>query len=123
MTILIDTHIFLWALIDPERLGQERRNVLQTRANEVFLSSISIVELIIKASLGKLDLGFNPLEMAEKSGFGLLEYSAQDALGLQDLPLYHKDPFDRMIIAQSLNRGFPIMTVDGQFAHYPCKLI
>ncbi|MFP4307718.1 MAG: type II toxin-antitoxin system VapC family toxin [Desulfococcaceae bacterium] len=123
MNILIDTHIFLWSLSSPERLAEKRRFELESPANEVYLSSMSIAELMIKQVVGKIQIDFNPLEMARKVGFQLLDFSGADALFLCEMPLHHRDPFDRMIIAQSLVNGFPIMTDDAKFQKYACKVI
>ena len=123
MNIIIDTHIFLWALSEPNKLTSKFRSELETPANRIFISAVSLVEIMIKASLGKLEVDFDPLVMAEKTGFDLLSFSPQDALPLKHLPFHHKDPFDRMLISQGLSRGFKIMTQDSKFAQYDCKLV
>lgn len=78
---------------------------------------------MIKHSIGKLNITFDPVEMANLSGFSLLDFSAHDAMQLRDLPLYHKDPFDRMLIAQALQKKYAIMTEDVLFKPYHCKLV
>ena len=123
MKILIDTHIFLWMLSCPERLGEKRRYELESPANEVFLSSISIAELMIKSSIGKINIDFNPLEMAEKMQVDILDYSGTHAIALRKLPLHHKDPFDRMIIAQALTNKLDLMSDDSKFSLYAVKII
>jgi len=123
MKIIIDTHIFLWAISAPHKMNERKQAALKTATNIIYLSSISIVELMIKSSLGKLQINFDPLEIAEQSGFELLDFSAQDAMALKDMPFHHKDPFDRMLIAQSNTRGFPMMTDDKKFHLYDCKLL
>jgi len=123
MKIIIDTHVFLWAISEPEKIAAAKRTELESPANTVYVSSVSIVELMIKSSLGKLQVNFDPVEIAGQSGFELLDFSAEDALPLNDMPFHHKDPFDRMLIAQSQARGLPVMTDDGKFALYDCKLI
>jgi len=121
--ILIDTHIFLWAISEPDKINLRHRTELETAANTVYVSSISMVELMIKSSIGKLQIDFDPVEVAEQSGFELLDFSAQDAMPLKDMPFHHRDPFDRMLIAQGVARGISIMTTDGKFSRYDCKLI
>jgi len=121
--IIIDTHIFLWALSDPDKIHPPKRVELETAANTIYVSSISIVEMMIKASLGKLSFNFDPVEMAERSGFELLDFSALDVMPLKGLPFHHKDPFDRMLIAQGISRNYTIMTHDSKFNPYECKLI
>lgn len=109
MRIIIDTHIFLWAISKSSKLDKKYRQEIETAANIIFVSSVSITELMIKASIGKLDVNFDPIEIAKESGFELLDFSAEDALVLKELPLHHKDPFDRMLISQALNRKYSQM--------------
>lgn len=123
MKIIIDTHIFVWALSNPARLTPQQRAKLETPANTIFVSSASIAELMIKHSIGKLNVTFDPVEMANLSGFSLLDFTAQDALQLRDLPLHHKDPFDRMLIAQALQNKYAVMSNDALFKPYDCKLV
>jgi len=121
--ILVDTHIFLWMLSYPDRLNEKRRYELESRANEVFLSAMSIAELMIKHSLGKIDIKFDPLEMAQKMGLEILNFSGPEAMVLGKLPLLHKDPFDRMLIAQTLVNRLSLMSDDSKFLPYDCKTI
>ncbi|PCI45411.1 MAG: PIN domain nuclease [Proteobacteria bacterium] len=123
MKIIIDTHIFLWAISDLNRISMRQREELETATNTIYVSSISVVELMIKSSIGKLQVNFNPVEIAEKSGFEMLDFSAKDAIPLKDMPFHHKDPFDRMLIAQSMARGIPVMTNDKKFNLYHCKVL
>ena len=123
MKIILDTHIFLWALASPGKIKKEKRFEIEILSNIVYVSAISITELMIKASLGKLKIDFDPVAMAEKSGFELLNFTGKDALRLKELPYHHRDPFDRMIIAQGMSNNFPIMTEDEHFRDYECKLI
>ena len=123
MNVLIDTHIFLWALAEPKRLNAFHKQELVSPANRVWLSSISIAELMIKSSIGKLQIDFDPVEQAETMGLDLLDFTAEDAGRLGDLPLHHRDPFDRMLIAQSLSKNLCITTEDVKFSAYECALI
>ncbi|MCJ8268951.1 MAG: type II toxin-antitoxin system VapC family toxin [Psychrosphaera sp.] len=123
MKIIIDTHIFLWALSEPEKLDAQKKQALQALYNTIYVSSVSIAEMMIKASIGKLNVNFDPVEMTEKMGFELLDFTAKDALLLKEMPLHHKDPFDRMLLAQSITNNFVIMSDDQKFIHYDCKLI
>ena len=79
MRILIDTHIYLWALAAPERISPQKRQELETLANVIYVSSVSIAEIMIKASLGKLHADFDPIEMTKEMGFQPLNFSAEDA--------------------------------------------
>lgn len=122
MKILIDTHIFLWALAQPDRLEEKQRALLQALYNSIYVSAVTVAELSIKTSIGKLAMDFDPVEMVEKAGFELLDFTARDALLLKDMPFHHKDPFDRMLIAQSLRNDISVMTSDRKFGLYGCKM-
>ena len=123
MNIIIDTHIFLWSLLTPFKLSDTKRSALEDLSNTIYLSSVSIAELMIKASVGKLQVDFNPVEMAQESGFELLGFSAEAALLLKDMPFHHKDPFDRMLVAQALADNYSLMTDDPKIAQYDCQLL
>ena len=123
MRILIDTHVFIWAVSAPERLSPENRSELESRANIVYLSSISIAEIMIKASLGRLSFDHDPIACAETLGFELLGFSPADAVLLRDLPFHHRDPFDRMLIVQSMARNVRLMSHDRVFAAYGCNML
>ena len=123
MNILLDTHIFLWMLTSPERLNDKRRYELETPANEVFLSAMSIAELMIKHAIGKIHIEFDPLEMAKEMRIEILSFSGDHAMLLGKMPLHHKDPFDRMIIAQAIVNRLPLMSDDPKFPAYNCKII
>ena len=122
MNIIIDTHIFLWALSDPTRLNDAKRSALEDLSNTIYVSAVTIAELMIKTSIGKLEINFNPVDMAKESGFALLDFSSESALLLKDMPFHHQDPFDRMLIAQSLAENYIIMTDDPKIAQYSCQV-
>jgi len=122
MNIIIDTHIFLWALSDPYKISEAKRLALEDLSNTIYVSAVSIAELMIKAPVEKLRIDFNPVDMAKESGFMLLDFSAESALLLKDMPFHHKDPFDRMLIAQSIATNCPIMTDDPKIALYNCRV-
>ncbi len=123
MKILLDTHIFLWMLTSPERLSDKRRYELETPANEVFLSAMSIAELMMKHAIGKIHVEFDPLEMAKEMRIEILSFSGDHAMLLGKMPLHHKDPFDRMIIAQAIVNRLPLMSDDPKFPAYNCKIV
>lgn len=123
MNIILDTHIFLWAIAVPGKIEDSRRQMIESRTNNVFLSAVTIAELSIKASIGKMKLEFDQMEVAKKSGFDLLPFLAEEALFLKDLPFHHRDPFDRMLIAQSIANNYPIMTDDEKFSAYNCDIV
>jgi len=123
LKILIDTHIFLWMLSCPEKLTEKRRYELESPANIVFLSAMSIAELMIKSSTGKLEITFNPVEMAKQMQVDILDFSGTHAMLLGELPLHHKDPFDRMILAQAITGKLTLMSDDSKFSAYDCTVI
>ncbi len=123
MKIIIDTHIFLWAISEPKKLSKKNKKALETLSNTIYVSSVSITELMIKSSIGKIEINFNPIEIAQQSGFELLDFSAEDALSLKEMPFHHKDPFDRMLISQAMNRKFSLMSDDSKFGEYECRLV
>ena len=122
MKILMDTHIFLWAVSSPEKILERWRLELESQANQVYLSAITVAELMIKASIGKLKVDFNPVDIAQRSGFDFLNFTAEDALLLQKMPFHHRDPFDRMLIAQGIQNRMNIMTLDAKFKLCDCQL-
>ena len=123
MKIIIDTHNYLWALAKPNKIATEKRRELESLANTIYVSSITIAELMLKASLGKLTIDFDPLVLTEEMGFVPLDFSAADAVLLKTLPFHHRDPFDRMLIAQAIAQKFSIMSDDRKFERYDCRLV
>ena len=122
MNIVVDTHIFIWLLKIPRKIKREHIAILKS-PHTFFLSSISVAEIMIKSSIGKLEVDYDPVEMAGKSGLRFLDFSAEDARLLKSLPMHHKDPFDRMLISQCINRDCAIMTNDDKFGPYDCSLV
>ena len=96
---------------------------LELPTNIIYVSSITIAELMIKASIGKLQIDFDPIDIALQSGFELLDFSDRDALLLKNLPFHHRDPFDRMLICQSIATKYPLMTDDSKIKMYECRVI
>ena len=123
MRIIIDTHIFLWSLSDPSRIAERKLRELESPTNIIYVSSITIAEIMIKSSIGKLQIDFDPVDLALQSGFELLDFSGQDALLLKNLPFHHRDPFDRMLISQSLATKYPLMTDDNKIKLYECRVM
>ena len=123
MKLLLDTHIFLWGLSEPNRLSKKQIAAMEDPTNKVYFSSISITEIAIKASLGKLEVSFDPIDAAERSGFEMLDFSAKDALLLKDPPFHHRDPFDRMLITQAISRKLVFVTQDSLMDPYDCRTL
>jgi len=123
MKIIIDTHIFLWALATPEKICQNKRRELELPSNIIYVSSITLAEIMIKASIGKLQIDFDPVDLAQQSGFEILAFTGNDAFPLKNLPFHHRDPFDRMLISQSLTTKYPLMTYDRKIKLYECRVM
>ena len=127
MRLLLDTHAFLWWDAAAEQLPDLLLNTLQDPAHEITLSVVSAWEIQIKAALGKLELR-TPLttlvsEQREKNGLGVLPVSLQHVLALEKLGNYHKDPFDRLLIAQASVEGLTLVSKDDAFRHYDVPLL
>ena len=123
MKIILDTHVFLWALSTPAKISKPKLRELKLPTNIIYVSSITIAEIMIKASINKLQIDFDPVDLALQSGFELLPFTGKDALPLRDLPFHHRDPFDRMLISQSLTTKYPLMTDDSKITLYDCQVI
>lgn len=118
----MDTHALLWWLADDRRLGSAARSKIM-RA-EVFVSVASLWEIAVKYGLGKLTVAPEPVASAiDRSGFSSLDIAREHCFALARLPLHHRDPFDRMLIAQALSEQLPIMTSDRKLSAYDATLI
>lgn len=121
MRILLDTHILLWALAEPKKLSRETRARLKDPEAEVLFSAASIWEVAIKAQLGRTSFSARPLEIAEAakaSGFSELPVRAEAAALVAELPMHHRDPFDRLLIAQAMAEPARFCTVDSALKPY-----
>jgi PIN domain nuclease of toxin-antitoxin system len=117
--LLLDTATFIYAVDAPERLSKRATAVLQNAGNILELSAISITEIAIKASLGKLKLTAAIVRQAVQDlDIRILSYTGDNALHLFELPPHHADPFDRQIIAQALSEKIPVVTPDEKFRLY-----
>jgi PIN domain nuclease of toxin-antitoxin system len=123
MRILIDTHILIWWLDDNDRLSTPIRKRIANPDNQIFISAISIFEISMKMSLGKLSLGDSLEKQLQINAIDTLPFSLNHALTAETLPWHHRDPFDRMLIAQSLSEKMPIISCDEQFIPYNISLI
>lgn len=127
MTALVDTHILLWWLQDDPRLSRNARRALEDSNARHWVSYVSLWEIAIKMSLGKLDVGGRSIERLtaelDREGFVLLPIRIEHLSRLADLVHLHRDPFDRMLIAQALELGAPLLTNDTAIKRYPVKTI
>ena len=123
MRLLLDTHAFIWALAEPSKLSLLARQALLNPANECFVSAVSLWEISMKHSSGKLDLeGESPealMGIAQmKMGFTFLSLDPEVAATLGHVPRLHGDPFDRMLIHQAISGGFYLVSADRKFKEY-----
>ena len=121
MNYLIDTHILLWCMIGHKRIGTETQNIIENEQNTIFLSNASLWEITIKVSIGKLKLKGTLSDLNEylnEKGFKILEFDFEDLETLLNLPFHHQDPFDRLIVAQSITKNLEIITDDEHVKLY-----
>ncbi|MBF0461847.1 MAG: type II toxin-antitoxin system VapC family toxin [Magnetococcales bacterium] len=122
MKLLMDTHTFLWWVWEHPNLSDKTREVMTNPENDLFLSMASIWEMAIKISMGRLALTKSLdcfiSDHMERNQFTLLDISIAHASRVVSLPFHHRDPFDRLLIAQAMEDGMPILSVDGSFDAY-----
>ncbi len=119
MRVLVDTHIVLWWLIDSRKLPEDAERIIKDKGNTVFVSAASVWEIAIKATLGQIEVDPFAIEAAiEPSGFVELPITGKHAAQLSKLPLHHRDPFDRILVAQSLLEPMRLLTGDQVLAQY-----
>jgi PIN domain nuclease of toxin-antitoxin system len=127
MKILVDTACWLWSLTDPEHLNKRTRDLLSDPRQTLYLSSASSWEIAIKTALGKLKLPESPEKYipARMAAFNILGLPVEHihALRVFALPAHHRDPFDRILIAQAQIEGLTILTADRTFGKYDVKTI
>ena len=126
MNYLLDTHAFIWFLNGDKSLTNKARKAIEAETAVNFVSIASLWEISIKLSLERLQISFPfeaIIEQFEKNNFQLLPITFNDTLILANLPLHHKDPFDRMIICQSVTNNFTLISKDKEFDAYEIKLL
>lgn len=121
MKLLLDTHLLLWAAGDPDRLSTRARTLIENTSNELHFSVASLWEIAIKRGLGRTDFRVEPRLLRRAlldNGYVEITIAADHALGVEALPDLHKDPFDRLLIAQARSEGITLLTSDAQIAEY-----
>jgi len=119
--LLLDTHILLWIAGQPEKLTESTRSLLTTPENSLFFSAASIWEIVIKLGIGREDFKVDPYRLRKMlvvHGYTELPITAEHALKVVSLPLLHKDPFDRLLLAQARTEGMMLLTVDAAVGQY-----
>jgi PIN domain nuclease of toxin-antitoxin system len=123
---LLDTHLLLWAAGQPERLSTSARSVLENPANQLLFSAASLWEVSIKNGLGRDDFSVNPRLLRRgllDNGYLELPITSEHTVSLDNLPAIHKDPFDRLLIVQSMVEGITLLTSDALVARYAGSII
>jgi PIN domain nuclease of toxin-antitoxin system len=122
MKFLLDTHLVLWAFFDQKRLSVQARSVLEDRQSRLVFSTASLWKIAIKRGLGKKGFQFDPRILRRAmldDGYEELAVLGQHAVAVDSLAPIHKDPFDRMLIAQAMAEGITLLTADPVIARYP----
>jgi PIN domain nuclease of toxin-antitoxin system len=125
MKLLLDTHLLLWAAGTPDRLPDAARGLLDDPQNEPIFSSASLWEVASKHGLGRADFRVDARLLRRgllDNGYGELPITSEHAVALDSLPRIHKDPFDRILIAQSMVEGITLLTADPLVAQYPAPI-
>ena len=122
-TLLLDTHVLLWANESPERLSSQAVKALENPSNRLLVSSVSVAEIEIKRRLGKLAIEHSCQTLVSRLDAAWLDLTAAHAMGLRALPLLHADPFDRLLIAQAITEGCPLITADQKILAYPIETL
>jgi PIN domain nuclease of toxin-antitoxin system len=127
MKLLLDTHTFIWWTISVARLSSQALSLLQDRQNALFLSLTSLWEMQLKIQLGKLHFNSPLSQIVEEqqriNGLRLLAITPQHIYALGQLPFHHKDPFDRLLIAQAVTETLPLVSADPALAAYQAQII
>jgi PIN domain nuclease of toxin-antitoxin system len=126
MKLLLDTHAFIWWDSDPQQLSPTALAALQDPANSVWFSVVSVWEIVIKTQLGKLTLRLplpDIVAQQQANGLQVLAVTPPHSLAVEALPSVHKDPFDRLLVAQAMVEGAELVSADAIFSHYPVRLL
>lgn len=121
--LLVDSHALLWWLTDDPALSQAARNAIADPVSDLLVSTACLWEIAIKRSLGKLETPDDLPEAITEAGFRWLPVGPEHAWRVRELPAHHRDPFDRLVIAQALVEGLPVITADPRFGDYGVELL
>ncbi len=126
MRLLLDTHVLLWAAAAPDRLSRTALDMIEDPANEPMFSAASLWEIAIKYGLGRADFSVDPRLLRRElrdNQYGEIPVTSEHTLAVVALPNLHKDPFDRMLIAQSIVEGITLLTSDPLIAQYKAPVL
>jgi PIN domain nuclease of toxin-antitoxin system len=122
MKLLLDTHLLLWAAAEPDRLSAEVRSLIENPENELLFSAASLWEVAIKRGLGRHDFKVDARLLRRgllDNGYSELPIISDHIVAIESLPMLHKDPFDRVLVAQATVEGVTLLTTDSLVAQYP----
>ena len=125
MKLLLDTHLLLCGATEPENLSATARELIEAPENELLFSPASIWEVVIKRSLGRDDFKVDARVLRRsllENDYSELPITSEHAIAREALPVLHKDPFDRILVAQALAEGVTLLTADRRIAHYPAPV-
>lgn len=123
MNLLLDTHVLLWWLNGHPSLSKKSQTAIADGKNLVFVSAVVVWEIRIKEALGKLEIPRNFKRVLESQPFEMLDITVEHAHAVRDLPVHHRDPFDRMLVAQAKIEGFTLVTHDVHLKKYKVSLL
>ena len=122
MNLLLDSHVLLWAAGSPQRLSHTARGLLEAPEHTLHFSAASLWEIAIKAALGRPDFLVDPVLLRRRllnNGYGEVSITGEHVCGIRNLPPLHRDPFDRLLVAQAIVEGMLLVTSDATVARYP----
>lgn len=122
MKLLLDTHLLLWAAGQPERLSAAARGLIESTQNELFFSAANLWEIVIKRGLGRADFKVDARLLRRgllDNGYSELPIASEHVVAIDGLPPIHKDPFDRVLLAQAQVEGITLLTADPTLTQYP----
>ncbi|MBA2464508.1 MAG: type II toxin-antitoxin system VapC family toxin [Nocardioidaceae bacterium] len=122
MRLLLDTHVVLWELEGSRRISRAAQEAIE-QATELLFSVVSFAEIGVKSAIGKISVPRDLREHVTRSGVRVLRLDIDHGLAVADLPMHHRDPFDRLLIAQARSEQLTIVTADRRIAHYDVPLI
>ncbi len=120
---LLDTCALIWATSDPKKLSKKARLAIDDDANRIFVSHVTLWEMSIKVTIGKLQVGEDFFEELEDLGYEILPIKVEHFSLYRQLPLIHRDPFDRLLVAQSISEKVPLVTCDEETVKYPLETV
>lgn len=123
MKYLLDTHSLLWTIFEPDKLTTEAREIIGNRDNIICISLISLWEIGIKQNIGRLDIPQEFFEVISRGGFEILPLTLGQIEQYRTLPLYHRDPFDRMLVVQAKQQKLILITRDLEIGKYDVKSV